>query len=132
MALSAKPSGSSAAQPANAWQYHVHVDHAGGHCIQLERGPASKAKQPAQCGAAESLPTVLPAHAYLHPGRVHPLVRCHHPDPNKHIGVATNYKLASILQHGRLAFIGNLWNGFDDTFILGSQAVYVALCIIGL
>ncbi|OAV97381.1 hypothetical protein PTTG_08032 [Puccinia triticina 1-1 BBBD Race 1] len=40
-------------------------------------------------------------------------------------------KLGSVLEHGWLVFIANLWNGFDAAFILG-HAVYLALRITGL
>lgn len=46
------------------------------------------------------------------------------------IGFAVD-KLGSILEHGWLVFIANLWNGFDAAFILG-HLVYLALRIAGL
>ncbi|KAA1113552.1 hypothetical protein PGT21_033442 [Puccinia graminis f. sp. tritici] len=46
------------------------------------------------------------------------------------VGFAAD-KLGSILEHGWLVFIANLWNGFDAAFILG-HTVYLALRITGL
>ncbi|KAH9457577.1 hypothetical protein Pst134EA_021450 [Puccinia striiformis f. sp. tritici] len=46
------------------------------------------------------------------------------------IGFAAD-KLGSILEHGWLVFIANLWNGFDAAFILG-HSIYLALRITGL
>ncbi|MBW0536117.1 hypothetical protein O181_075832 [Austropuccinia psidii MF-1] len=43
--------------------------------------------------------------------------------------VPRNDKFASILQHGWLVFIANLWNGFDATFLLGHLS-YLSLRII--